>query len=76
MRVNGRLSEEYSIQRGVRQGSVLSLALFLFIMDPLLRQLQSTQLGLTINEFYILGDFFMQMTLELWRPVKPPCRCR
>ena len=34
---------------------------------------ESTQL--TINEFYA-GGFFMQMTLELWQTVKPPCRRR
>ena len=52
MRVDGQLSEEYSEQRGVKQGYVLSRALLLLVMDPLLKQLQSTQLGLTVNEFY------------------------
>ena len=32
---------------GLKQGSVLSPALFLLVMDPLLKQLQSTQLGLS-----------------------------
>ena len=57
MRVDGQLSEEYSEQRGVKQGSVLSRALLLLVMDPLLKQLQSTQLELTVNEFNS-GRFF------------------
>ena len=52
VRVDGQLSEEYSEQRGVKQGCVLSRALLLLVMNPLLKQLQSTQLGLTVNEFY------------------------
>ena len=52
MRVDGQLSEEYSEQTGVKQGYVLSRALLLLVMDPLLKQLQSTQLGPTVNEFY------------------------
>ena len=51
----GVLSESYSIGRGVKQGSVLSPALFLLVMDPLLSRLQSSGMGLSINNFYAGG---------------------
>ena len=50
-----RLSQEFHVQRGVKQGSVLSTALFLLVMDPLLRQLQASGLGLSISKFYAGG---------------------
>ena len=40
----------------MKQGSVLSPALFLLVMDPLLSQLQSSGLGLSVNKFYA-GSF-------------------
>ena len=52
---DGMLSEPYSIQRGVKQGSVLSPALFLLVMDPLLRLLEQSGLGLSANNFYARG---------------------
>ena len=55
VKLDGRLSMNYSVERGVKQGSVLSPALFLLVMDPLLRQLQATGLGLSINNFYAGG---------------------
>ena len=48
--------------RGVKQGSVLSPALFLLVMDLLLHQLESSGLGLSVNEFY--GASFMLMMLS------------
>ena len=48
----GYLSDPYPMERGVKQGSVLSPSLFLLIMDPLLTKLQSSGYGLSINNFY------------------------
>ena len=47
---DGILSEPYPILRGVKQGSVLSPALFLLVMDPLLRLLGQSGLGLLLRE--------------------------
>ena len=51
MKLDGR----FPVGRGVKQGSVLSPALFRLVMDPLLRQLQASGLGLTINKYYTGG---------------------
>ena len=51
----GTLSDPYTVERGVKQGSVLSPALFLLVMDSLLTQLQRSGLGLFINNFYAGG---------------------
>ena len=48
-------SQEFYIQRGVKQGSVISPGLFLPVMDPFLRQLQASGLGLSISNFYAGG---------------------
>ena len=45
VRVDGSLSSMFTLERGVLQGSVLSPVLFLLIMDPLLKSLQSKALG-------------------------------
>ena len=37
VKIDGRLSATYSVGKGVKQDSVLSPALFLLVMDPLLR---------------------------------------
>ena len=41
----GKLSEPFHVGRGVKQGSVLSPALFLLVMDPLLLQLEKSGSG-------------------------------
>lgn len=37
MKLRGRLSASYPVERGMKQGSVLSPALFLLVVDALLR---------------------------------------
>ena len=39
VKVDGRISESFSAERGVKQGSVLSPILFLLVINPLLRKL-------------------------------------
>ena len=39
----------------VRQGSILSPSLFLLVMDPLLRELQSLSVGTSVNDMYAGG---------------------
>ena len=45
VRLNGTLSNRFSLQGGVRQGLVLFHILFLLVMDPLLREMESLHLG-------------------------------
>ena len=50
------MSKPYPVQRGIKQGSVLSPALFLLVMDPLLKMLEQSGLGLSAamdNRAYI-----------------------
>ena len=51
----GKLFSSYNVERGVKQGSVLSPALLLLVMDPLLRQLQASGIGHSVNSFYVGG---------------------
>ena len=52
VKVDGRTSSSFSIERGVRQGSVLSPALFLIVMNPLLQRMQQLRLGATVHSLY------------------------
>ena len=64
VKLDERFSDSYHVERCVKQGSVLSPALFLLVMEPLLRQLQVSSVGLSINSFYA-GGFSMLVILEL-----------
>ena len=55
VRLGQHLSSPFPLARGVRQGSILSPALFLLVMDPLLRQLQSLSMGASVNNMYAGG---------------------
>ena len=43
VKLEDRLSNDFLIQKGVWQGSVLSPTLFLLVMDPLLKKLESAR---------------------------------
>lgn len=51
----GVLSRSYPVERGVKQGTILSPMLFLLVMDPLLSKLQSSGIGLSLYNFYAGG---------------------
>ena len=55
VKLRQHVSPSFPLGRGVRQGSILSPALFLFVMDPLLRQLQSQSIGASVNSTYAGG---------------------
>ena len=55
VKLEDRLSNDFPAQRGVREGSVLSPTLFLLVMDPLLKKLESASLGLKINDLFVGG---------------------
>ena len=55
VRLGSQSSSPFTLQRGERQGSILSPSLFLLVMDPLLKQLQSASLGLSIHNTYAGG---------------------
>ena len=55
MKLDGKLSSSYNVERGVEQGSVLSPVLFLLVMDPFLGQLQASGIGLSVSSFYVGG---------------------
>ena len=52
VRVNGHLTPEFTLERGVLQGSVLSPILFLLVMDPLLSSLESSGLGPSVSNIF------------------------
>ena len=51
MKVDGKVLSEL-VTRGVHQGSVFSPTLFLLGMDPLLRKLESSCLGLSVSGLF------------------------
>jgi len=53
--VEGHCSESFRMEWGVWQGSVLSPMLFLVMMNHLLRQLEESGMGLSVNSFYAGG---------------------
>ena len=56
VRLGCHMSKPFVISRGIRQGSVLSPLLFNLVMDPLLTDLRSRSLGISINGLF-LGAF-------------------
>ena len=48
----GLSSAPFPVERGVRQGSILSPTLFNIIMNPLLLTLEASGLGLSVNNLY------------------------
>ena len=45
VQLDGTLSPSFTLQRGIRHGSVISPILFLLVIDPLLQQMESIKLG-------------------------------
>ena len=52
VRVHNQLSDPFTVERGVKQGSVLSPTLFLTVMDQLLKQLKEKKPGLSVCQTY------------------------
>ena len=52
VRINNQLSEPITVERGVKQGSLLSPTLFLIVMDQLLKQLRDKKHGLSVCNTY------------------------
>ena len=53
MRVDNILSDPFPVERGVKQGSVLSPTLFLTVMDTLLQNVKSENCGLSVGGTFI-----------------------
>ena len=56
VKLENNLSRTFCLERGIRQGLVLSPSLFNLVLDPLLSSLKQQSLGLSINGLY-LGAF-------------------
>ena len=54
--MNGQLTGQFTVQRGVRQGSVLSPMLFLIVMESLLFELANANCGVSVQQIYT-GSF-------------------
>ena len=53
IKCNGLVSENFNILQGDRQGGILSADLYKIYIDPLLKQLQQSRLGMNIQVGYI-----------------------
>ena len=53
LKVNDCLSRKFIIERGVRQGSVLSPSLFLLLIDSLLHRLIEANVGVSLEGIYV-----------------------
>ena len=51
---------------------MLSTALFLLVMDPLLRQLQASGVGITVNKFYAGVSFNVRTLATSEESLKVP----
>ena len=70
VKVDGRSSPTFPVERGVRQGSVLSPTLFNIVMDPLLRSMEAAGLGLCVITSMVVLTC-MLMISELLLPLYP-----
>ena len=56
VRICNQLTNPFTLQRGIRQGSVMSPMLFLIVIDSLLRELENANAGISVNGIYA-GSF-------------------
>ena len=56
VKLGSYMFEPFTIYRGIHQGSILSPVLFNLVMDPLLSEMRSKSLGISINSLF-LGVF-------------------